>query len=180
MTYCFAVWKSSCIWSRFSRRTALWANWEISVRTSEQRDENHLEIENYRHLAARLPVSRCRSDQYAQCEYVNGYWYACRLHSPIYSECEHGRQWLVRSYMSNIPAVCMCFACRSVSGCREKGQMARMCWILICWEFFVCVCWCLGFDMRAICDFFFFFFWSLSVALLWRFLTMGTSRGSEG
>lgn len=83
MTYCFAVWKSSCIWSRFSRRTALWANWEISVRTSEQRDENHLEIENYRHLAASLPVSRCRSDQYAQCEYVNGYWYACRLHSPI-------------------------------------------------------------------------------------------------
>ncbi len=54
-----------------------------------------------------------------------------------YIECEHGRQWLVRSYMSNSPAVCVRFACGSVSGCREKGQMARMCWILICWEYFL-------------------------------------------
>lgn len=48
-----------------------------------------------------------------------------------YSERGHGRQWLVRSNMSNVPAVSVCFACRSVSGCREKGQMARMCWIMI-------------------------------------------------
>ncbi len=54
-----------------------------------------------------------------------------------YSECEHGHQWLVRSYMSNSPAVCVHFARGSVSGCREKGQMERMCWILICWEYFL-------------------------------------------
>ncbi len=40
MTYCFPVWKSSCIWSSFSRRTALWAKCE------NMGAKKHLEIEN--------------------------------------------------------------------------------------------------------------------------------------
>lgn len=42
-----------------------------------------------------------------------------------YSEREHGRQWLVRSNMSNVPAVSVCFACRSVSGCRGKRSNGK-------------------------------------------------------